>query len=279
MRRFLVVFVVAITFEGMARGQNQPVYKLPGKVIYLAGFWNNKYLTTPSWCMQDPGKKKVKVEVILMNEGLMLKPADSTSGCCVYILYDDIVGLSRGNIGTPAVGPIVTTATGLGSLLAGVLKSTVTKTQAGKATTSITGPWLGATVGLAGAAILFGVLSYRHAKNANYIAISYNENHNSKNRQSCQAENDPPASADLPEGASSTPPQSPARVLYKGDIVIFPNGRQNPTPQPPKPAAQLFYKGNLVILLVTDRNAYWDTSMILSSATGCEFVSEEAEKK
>jgi len=228
---------------------NRPVYTLRGVVVYVAGYSNREYLTKASdWCTIDPGKNRVKGGIIIGHGGLMFMSTGSKpSGCDLYIPYDEIVGLSRGNIPTPGIGPVVTATTGLGSLLAGVLKSTVTKTGAnGQSTTTVSGRSLAITIGLASVAALSGFISYQHAKNANYLAISFDESSkDSKPRGGCEVEND--ISGQVSQAGAKTPPP--------------------------------FYKGNLVIFRLTNRNDYWDTSMILTSATGCEFVSEEAEKK
>jgi hypothetical protein len=42
--------------------------------------------------------------------------------------------------------------------------------------------------------------------------------------------------------------------------------------------ASTFYKGNLLLFRLANRSDYWNASMVLSAATGCEFVAETAEK-
>lgn len=264
MRRFCGFLLFACLLQTTVWGQTPPPYNFREKVEIMAVYGSKSYLDPQhSWCMPADKGKKVKVRGIVELDSDSLKftqDKDATESCTIQ--YKDIVTLSRGDIATPTPDPTITAATGLGSLLAGVLKGTVTKSEpGGKSTTTVSGPWLGATIGLAGVAVLFASLSYKHAYKANYIAISYNEMPIHHKLQGCQAE------GDLDQSASSL--EQPG----KGDPKAA-------TPQEkPGQSPTLFYKGNVVVFRLPSRDDYWEASMILSSATGCEFVSEEAEKK
>lgn len=242
MRRFLVVFVVAITFEGMAWGQSQTVYKLRREVDLIAGFWSADYLKdhdTKNWCMPSTAEKKISGTLALSNDGVTFTPNKGASACTIQ--YKDIVSLSRGNAGSPsATGPPVTIAASLGAILTGVLKSTVAKTNAsGKVTTtSVTTSSLALTGALAAAAVIAGIIWYRGGLKENFIAITYDTN----------------------------------------DTENAPSGCQTVSQVNQKPAP-LFHKGNLMIFQLKSRADYWETSTILSAATGCEFASITAENK
>lgn len=285
MRRLHALLLCGCFLQTTVWGQTPPVYQLRGKVEVIAGYGNKNYLDPlHGWCMPNIVNGKARGTLTLESDGLTFtndqkKTKSSTSASptndqsegrgstsaqneeTCKIQYKDIVTLSRGDIATPTIDPTITAVTGLGSLLAGVLKGTVTNTQpGGKSTTTVSGPWLGGTIGLAGVAVLFGYLSYKHAYKANYLAISYNEMPTHHELQGCQAE------GDSDQGSSSEQPRQgdPKAATLQGKA---------------SQSSTLFYRGNVVIFRLPNRKDYWDASMILSAATGCEFVSEEAEKK
>jgi hypothetical protein len=263
MHRFLLLVVLVAASQSVAVGQSttgsEGVYTLQGKAYYEGGFWSKQ-----SWegrgnlCL--PIERK-RIRLVIGNDGLTFNDWGSPrSGCLpLTIPYKNIVVLSRGSIvGTWAkVGQYGTIAASLGSLLFGTLKSTrevtdTTVTTTAVKTTSVPRGWQALTLGFAGAAVAAGVIWFKGLGSHNYIAISFDT---SKDSTGCQQ----PTSVTAAAGGK-------------------------PSPSETKPAdsgkdAPLFHKGNLAMFWLTNRHDYWNISMILSSATGCEFVSEEAEKK
>ena len=272
MRKVTAVVILAFSFSAAARAQgtapNEGVLPLRGQVEYVAGL---PTLDHGTWCM--PGIKKgqtVAGTVVLEKDRLVFTPEGTNLRMC-GIQYNTIVGLSRGNTSSPGTSQSITIAAGLGSLLVGALKATTTtgttttmgtasastaSTQSTTSTTSSSNWTVGLTSVLAGVAVIEAIKWYRGASSANYLTISYDEN--AKGDLGCQAESKPSS------GVSPPPLQVAGQTQQQG--------------AGPKPSS-LFYKGNVVVFKLADRHDYWNTSIALSAATGCEFVSEEAEKK
>jgi hypothetical protein len=263
MHRFLllVILVAASHSVAVAQGTNSPegVYKLQGKARYEGGFWNVQFGKPPDKVCLPIERKRIRL--VIGKDDLTFNDWDSERKDCMplKIPYKNIVVLSRGSIvGTWAkVGQYGTVAASLGSLLFGTLKSTREVTDTTVATTSVKTTsvprgWQALTLGFAGAAVVTGAIWFKGSGSYNYIAISFDPTKDSKG---CQE----PASVSAAAGGKKDPPETrPAD-----------SGKDAP----------LFHKGSLAMFRLTNRHDYWNISMILSSATGCEFVSEEAEKK
>ncbi len=257
-RHLLLVFFVAASLSavvGQSATGSEGVYKLRGKAFYVGGYWKDKSSTAAD---EAPcrSNKMIPVDLVIGTDALTFKRKGSKGPACCKIRYKNIVVLSRGTPSGPnaKITQFATIATSLGSLLFGQLKPTieVTDEEANTRTTRVPRRWQALTLSFAGAAVVSGFLWFRGSRSYNYIAVSYDT---SKDFAGCQERNNAPGGPVGKTGSSETKPGN--------------SGKDAP----------LFHKGNLAMFRLTNRHDYWNISMILSSATGCEFVSEEAEKK